>query len=246
MTPRRIPAVRGHGGHRPRAVPRGDGALSGLPRAQRPTEWASLESVIRGVARRGRSRAAQAMAVPGLASGTCATSSWWATPTSSPCATWCSTASRRRRMTTPSIRRTSTMPTSRAATGASTTGTPARTASTPRYFGEVRGEKNKSDPINFDRIDYRPELAVGRWPVDTEAEVRWWPRRPWPRTGRSRRIKGTDCGGRDWSDVPGWVDARGQMDRWAAELPRGLEGGEALRRPAEVRLRPTSIMSRCS
>ncbi len=35
-----------------------------------------------------------------------------------------------------------------------------------RYFGEVRGEKNKSDPINFDRIDYRPELAVGRWPVE--------------------------------------------------------------------------------
>ncbi len=40
------------------------------------------------------------------------------------------------------------------------------------YFGEVRGEKNKSDPINFDQIDYRPELAVGRWPVDTADEVR--------------------------------------------------------------------------
>ena len=40
------------------------------------------------------------------------------------------------------------------------------------YFGEVRGEKNKTDPVNFDEIDYRPELAVGRWPVDSEAEVR--------------------------------------------------------------------------
>ena len=39
------------------------------------------------------------------------------------------------------------------------------------YFGEVRGEKNKTDPINFDQIDYRAELAVGRWPVDSVAEV---------------------------------------------------------------------------
>ncbi len=40
------------------------------------------------------------------------------------------------------------------------------------YFGEVRGEKNKNDPINFDAIDYRPEIAVGRWPVSTPDEVR--------------------------------------------------------------------------
>ena len=30
-----------------------------------------------------------------------------------------------------------------------------------QYFGEVRGEKNKMDPINFDQIDYRPDVAVG-------------------------------------------------------------------------------------
>jgi hypothetical protein len=36
-----------------------------------------------------------------------------------------------------------------------------------RYFGEVRGEHFKSDPINYDRIDYRPEIGVGRWPVST-------------------------------------------------------------------------------
>ncbi len=35
------------------------------------------------------------------------------------------------------------------------------------YFGEVRGEFNKSDPINYDHVDYRPELCVGRWPVST-------------------------------------------------------------------------------
>ena len=39
------------------------------------------------------------------------------------------------------------------------------------YFGEVHGEKNKQDAINFDGIDYLPELAVGRWPVATPAEV---------------------------------------------------------------------------
>lgn len=39
------------------------------------------------------------------------------------------------------------------------------------YFGEVRGEKNKQDPINYDEVDYRPEIAVGRWPVSTVAEV---------------------------------------------------------------------------
>jgi hypothetical protein len=40
------------------------------------------------------------------------------------------------------------------------------------YFGEVRGEHFKDDPINFDAIDYRCEVAVGRWPVDSEDEVK--------------------------------------------------------------------------
>ena len=39
------------------------------------------------------------------------------------------------------------------------------------YIGEVRGEKNKSDGINYDQVDYRPEIAVGRWPVSDPAEV---------------------------------------------------------------------------
>jgi hypothetical protein len=39
------------------------------------------------------------------------------------------------------------------------------------YFGEVRGEKNKSDPINFDAIDYLPDVAVGRWPVSDEEQL---------------------------------------------------------------------------
>ncbi|HUR29102.1 MAG TPA: C25 family cysteine peptidase, partial [Planctomycetota bacterium] len=40
-----------------------------------------------------------------------------------------------------------------------------------RYFGEVRGESNKQDPINYDRVSYAPEIAVGRWPVHTPAEA---------------------------------------------------------------------------
>jgi hypothetical protein len=40
------------------------------------------------------------------------------------------------------------------------------------YFGEVRGEKNKADPINYDEVDYHPEIAVGRWPVSTPEEAR--------------------------------------------------------------------------
>lgn len=40
-----------------------------------------------------------------------------------------------------------------------------------RYFGEVRGEKNKHDPINFDNVDYTPEIAVGRWPVSDPAQA---------------------------------------------------------------------------
>ncbi len=40
-----------------------------------------------------------------------------------------------------------------------------------RYFGEVRGESNKQDAINFDRISYVPEIAVGRWPVHSAQEA---------------------------------------------------------------------------
>ncbi len=41
-----------------------------------------------------------------------------------------------------------------------------------RYFGEVRGEHFKTDPINYDHIDYKPEIGVGRWPVSTPEEVK--------------------------------------------------------------------------
>ncbi len=94
------------------------------------------------------------------------------------------------------------------------------------YFGEVRGEKYKSDPINFDRIDYRPELAVGRWPVDSEAEVRTVAEKT---MAQERALLAGEAPGLRraafvW--VPGWVDARPRINRWAAELPHGWKASK--------------------
>jgi hypothetical protein len=87
------------------------------------------------------------------------------------------------------------------------------------YFGEVRGEKNKSDPINFDNIDYRAELAVGRWPVDTEEEVRRVAQKTIvaDREAHSGKRPGLRRAAFVW--VPGWVDERARMRHWASELP---------------------------
>ena len=89
------------------------------------------------------------------------------------------------------------------------------------YFGEVRGEKNKTDPINFDQIDYRPELAVGRWPVDTEAEVTIVAEKTMAEDAAARSGKGPGMRRAAFVWVPGWVDARANINHWAAELPSG-------------------------
>ncbi len=109
-----------------------------------------------------------------------------------------------------------------------------------RYFGEVRGEKNKSDPINFDRIDYRPELAVGRWPVDSSHEVVIVAEKTmaYDRAVLAEKAKGLRHAAFVW--VPGWIDAREQMNRWAAELPKGwkpvkLYGGDPKGRTTDER-----------
>jgi hypothetical protein len=86
------------------------------------------------------------------------------------------------------------------------------------YFGEVRGEKNKQDRMNYDDVDYRPEVAVGRWPVSTPEEVR--------RVAGKTVIyeQGVLAKGTPQSHeaaffaVGGWVDSRGLMDRLAARL----------------------------
>ena len=86
------------------------------------------------------------------------------------------------------------------------------------YFGEVRGEKNKADPINYDEIDYLPEVAVGRWPVSTLAEVR----RVADKTVAYERMVLAHSSPRPqragFVATGGWVDSRQLMDELAAKL----------------------------
>jgi hypothetical protein len=85
------------------------------------------------------------------------------------------------------------------------------------YYGEVRGEKNKGDPINYDQVDYRPELAVGRWPVSTPEEVR---------LVAAKSISFEEkLDGRDplkpraaLLSVGGWVDSRPLLDQLESKL----------------------------
>jgi hypothetical protein len=93
------------------------------------------------------------------------------------------------------------------------------------YFGEVRGEKNKSDPINFDGIDYRPEVALGRWPVSDEKQLRVVMEKS---IGYEKGLVSSGVGEAPKPVahprcaaimVGGWVDARGRMDSIIARLP---------------------------
>ena len=86
------------------------------------------------------------------------------------------------------------------------------------YFGEVRGEKNKHDPINYDEVDYLPEIAVGRWPVSTPEEVQ----RVAAKTLAHERLvlAGNDpeLGRAALLAVGGWVDSRHLLNELAAKL----------------------------
>jgi hypothetical protein len=88
-----------------------------------------------------------------------------------------------------------------------------------QYFGEVHGEKNKQDLINFDGVHYVPTLAVGRWPVCTPGEVATlvnktiaFEKRILADPARRPRL--------GLVNHEGFVDARDQMDRMAALMPR--------------------------
>ncbi len=91
------------------------------------------------------------------------------------------------------------------------------------YFGEVRGEKNKKDPINYDGVDYRPDVAVGRWPVSTPEEVG----RVAAKTIAYEKalLGGKKTGARrvGFLAVGGWIDSRPFLDRVAADMPRGWQ-----------------------
>lgn len=91
------------------------------------------------------------------------------------------------------------------------------------YFGEVRGEKNKGDPINYDAIDYRPEIAVGRWPVSTPEEVRLVAAKTISYELGMLTNAGPKVRQAGFIAVGGWVDSRGLLDRFAAKLPTGWQ-----------------------
>ena len=99
------------------------------------------------------------------------------------------------------------------------------------YFGEVRGEKNKKDQINFDQIDYHPDVAVGRWPVSTAYEVRLVAEKTMRyENGLSGRA---DAHRAAFVSVDGWVDTRPLMDRLAAAMPRGWSAEKRYYKDAE-------------
>lgn len=86
------------------------------------------------------------------------------------------------------------------------------------YFGEVRGEKNKTEPINFDAIDYRADIAVGRWPIETADEAALIAKKTIAfeksvLEGKSAHLKKAA-----FVAVGGWVDSRGLMDNLAKSL----------------------------
>ena len=87
-----------------------------------------------------------------------------------------------------------------------------------RYFGEVRGDKNKEDAINFDQVDYLPEIAVGRWPAGTPQEAGLLAAKT--ETYETAVLANVNPSVRRaaFVAVGGWVDSRGLMDRLAARL----------------------------
>jgi len=87
------------------------------------------------------------------------------------------------------------------------------------YLGEVHGEKNKQDPINFDRVHYVPALAVGRRPVSTPEEVSTLVQKTLAFEGRSSR-GGANRPRLGLVNHEGFVDARDRLDRMAAWMPR--------------------------
>lgn len=82
------------------------------------------------------------------------------------------------------------------------------------YLGEVRGECHKDEPINFDRISYAPEIALGRWPVSSVEELRAVAAKTlaWKPAGARPRVL--------LAHAPEWIDARPQAsalaDAWQA------------------------------
>ena len=89
------------------------------------------------------------------------------------------------------------------------------------YFGEVRGEMNKQDPINYDAIDYLPDIAVGRWPISTVEELNTVIDKTIAYETAVRSGSRTNLAA--FFAVGGWVDSRALMGNLAARLTNGWQ-----------------------
>jgi len=102
------------------------------------------------------------------------------------------------------------------------------------YYGQVSGEKSTADGPNDDCIDYRPDVAVGRWPVSSAHEVAILVGKTIQyETGLATRAA---QGARRAAlfSVGGWVDSRPQMDAAApADGPPGGARNPTPRRASE-------------
>ncbi len=126
------------------------------------------------------------------------------------------------------------------------------------YFGEVRGEKNKRDAVNYDQVDYRPEIAVGRWPVSTAEEALRLARKSiafekdlLERTGQT--AKAGELRQIGLIGVGGWIDTRPQLDAsadslakagWTAHKRYYSDGGRKPATPPPTETKVVSLMRR--
>ncbi len=96
------------------------------------------------------------------------------------------------------------------------------------YFAEVRGEHFKKDPINYDEIDYRPEIAVGRWPVSTADEAKVVADKSMAYEDAIRSGNHAGLRRAAFFHVGGWIDAREPRRRADAENAGRLDAGATL------------------
>ncbi len=106
------------------------------------------------------------------------------------------------------------------------------------YYGEVRGEHFKVPPINYDAISYVPEIAVGRWPVSTPAELDAVVAKTleWERLSHAGppRVLLAHSGG--------WIDARPQIGALGDALAKiGWDTERQYWEGTPVKLSPASI-----
>ncbi len=104
-----------------------------------------------------------------------------------------------------------------------------------RYFGEVHGETNKHDPIDFDRVSYVPELGVGRWPVSNVAALNTIVEKTlaWKPSASPRAL---------FAHSGGWVDARERVAAAAKSLGAGIEAELQLYGAREHAPSPASLL----